>query len=417
MSSSLEKITGPLVKILLICLVFVQPYANSVDPMVVAMAILFFLLSFPAFVSLVLTKRPMLEVLVFLPILAISVAVGALNGHIPGDIVRGIIPYTIYIVTFGAIVAMKPVSRLELLRWYVIIAALISLKTLVILALNGVSLSDITRGVRATYFDINSGLPIATLAIPFVFVCFSNRWIQAALLVVLTTQILLGQSKALILITAVYYLVFLTVYTPPFKQLGSRAASLLLKVLIIISVGTVTLATFSSNPLAQRFITAVTDPKTELSGRVFEMGNSIRAIEETPLLGRGQGYVFIHKAATSTDENPVYEERRYTHSVVFYHLALMGLLGMPFALLMLYGPLLYLSAAQVNRLIGPPESIKLPVSQFSNYYVPTILAATGMLLFNLVSASYKNPQSLIILALINAVIFCLLSAAKNSQTE
>lgn len=417
MSSSLEKITGPLVKILLICLVFVQPYANSVDPMVVAMAILFFLLSFPAFVSLVLTKRPMLEVLVFLPILAISVAVGALNGHIPGDIVRGLIPYAIYIVTFGAIVAMKPVSRLELLRWYVIVATLISLKTLVILGLNGVTPSDIAGGVRATFFDINSGLPIAMLAIPFVFVCFSNPWVQATLLVILTSQILLGQSKALMAITAVFYLVFLTIYTPSLKQLGSRATASLIKLLIVISLVTVTTLTFSANPLVQRFINAVTNPGIELSGRIYEMGNSIRAIEENPLLGRGQGYIFVHKSAASTEENPVFEERRYTHSVFFYHLATMGILGMPFALLMFYGPLLYLSAAQVNRLISPPESIKSPIRQFKNYYVPTILAATGMLLFNLVSASYKNPQSLVILALINAVIFCLLSAAKNSQTE
>lgn len=412
-----QKYTFWILKALFLCFVLVSPYANKVDPALIVMVVLFFLLILPAFFNLLQARRPVFEVWIFLPMLALSIAIGLFNGHIPANVVRGIVPYLIYIVAFGAVLFIPKDKRLELLRWYVIIAVLISLKTFGILIYNGITPADIIRGVRATFYDINSGLPMAMVAIPFVFVCFKNPWVKTAFLVILITQILLGQSKALMMATTAFLGIFFLTYRPRSGHMKIQSITMISKLLAITSLIAIIVFTFNKNPLLQRFVNMVTHSKVELSGRIYEMENVLRAMEKNPFLGRGQGYVFIHKAADSPDDAPRYEERRYTHSVLFYHLAIMGLLGMPLALLMLHGPLFYVIWLALRRTATQAGDKKSDKDEMTSYYLPLILAGFGLMAFNMVSASFKNPQSLSVLGLVNAMIFTLMIQNWNQNAS
>ncbi len=411
-----EKNVLLLLKALLFTFVIVSPYANKINPPLLVMALLLVLLAIPAAVVMLRAERKVFEVWLFLPLLGISIAVGLLNGHIPANVVRGSIPYLIYIVAFASILYIPPEKRFELMRWYVYMAVLVSLKTFAILIYNGVTPSDIARGARATFYDINSGFPIAMAAVPFVFVFFKNRWLQAILLLILVGQVTLGQSKILMLATVVILAVFFMIFTPNQKLIGVRATVLLTKFLTVIGIIGIIIFTFNDNPLLQRFSRMVTNPNIELSGRVYEMGNAIRSIDKNPFLGRGQGYVFIHKSANSPDNAPRFEERRYVHSVLFYHLAIMGLIGLPFALLMFHGPAFYFLVLAKKGRAGAGDQAKKNkyTGNLDQFYLPIKMAAFGLFAFYMVSAAFKNPQSLILLALVNALIYTLLEHQKSS---
>jgi len=395
----------------------VSPFANKLDPALLLMAAILLLLTPVAIVTLLRMEPPVFEVWLFLPMLALSVAIGLLNGHEPANVARGTIPYLIYIVTFAAILSLPPEKRLSLVRLFVIVAALLSLKTLAILAYNGVGPDKIMHGVRATYYDINSGLPMAMAALPFALVCFRSGKARAILAILLVLQVLLGQSKSLMVATAVFLVVFAISYVPRPRRISIRASTTLIKTLGVVVFAAVTILTFNKNPLMQRFILMVSSPQTELAGRLYEIKNVMRAMEQNPLLGRGQGYVFLHKSALSQKGKPRFEKRRYTHSILFYHLAIMGLLGMPLALLLLHGPVFYLIWHTFNPRRRPFVLRGCDGTPVARLSMATILSGLGMLAFNLVSASYKNPQSLIVLALINALCFTLLAGnGRPSET-
>ncbi len=403
-----------LLQLLLFSFLLVSPFANEVDWAIILMALLLFVLVVPALRTLVQAKRPTFEILAFLPMLVISIIVGLKSGNIPSNVVRGTIPYVIYIVSFAAVLYLPSAKRLMLARWYVIVAAMVSFKTMVLMASNGVTPIDVLHGVRATFFDINSGLSISMAAVPFVIVCFKNKWLRALLLFLLVGQVVLGQSKSLMVLTAAFLAVFFVVYIPKSRFVFVRALMIAAKAIAAITVLAAVVVTFNQNPLLQRFTLMVTNPKTELSGRIYEINNVLKVIDDRPLLGTGQGFVFIHKAADSPDSAPVYEERRYTHSVLFYHIAIMGFLGMPFAMLMLHGPGIYMALAMAGHWLRRQHSgHNRKRGPYDAYFLPVMMSSLGLMAFNLVSASYKNPQSVILLGFMNALAFTLLAKRKR----
>ncbi len=422
MQTRFQNMTFRLLQLLLLCFVPVSPFANKLDPALLLMAGVLLLLLPAAFMTLIRLERPVFEVWLFLPMLALSMAVGLLNGHVPSNVFRGIIPYLIYIIAFAAILFLPREKRFELLRFYILIVVLIALKTFVILVYNGVSPADIARGVRATFFDINSGLPMAMVTVPLVFAAVMRVRVRALILSVLVGQVLLGQSKSLMVMTLFFLVFFAISHQLSTRQVELRSVILLTKIMTVVIVSVLVILTFDRNPLLHRFTLMVTSPETELAGRLYEMQNVLMSLEKNPLLGRGQGYVFIHRAAGSPKDAPRYEERRYTHSILFYHLAIMGFSGFLFALLLLHGPVFYLVWRRLADLwtLEKTEGREMETDgkwHFDRLPVALILAGMGMLAFNLVSASYKNPQSLIMLALLNALVFTVLDRGRPGTSK
>lgn len=401
-NSALERSTALLLKLVLLMFLFVQPYANHIDPALIVLMGLIGLLAVPAGLSLFVAERSRLEVWLFLPMLLLSGCVGLLNDHLPSNVIRGVIPYAIYLIAFLSALVLSPPRRFALVPWIVAAACLLSLKTVGILATNGVGSAAILQGARATFYDINSGLPIGLAALPLVVLCVPSGWARLTAIAAITGQIVLGQSKALMGVAALVLAVLPFIGKSKLRniEVGAywRFAILAAGAFALV----ILIGTFQQNPLVHRFVVMIEKSENELGGRRNEMQNAWMSFERAPLLGEGQGFVFLHRPAGATDDTVGLESRRYLHSVFFYHLAIMGILGLPFALLLLHGPFLYAGGRLLRLALGRPSVAK---RHQQSLLLPLVLSGLGLFLFNLVSASFKNPQTLILTGIVNALLW------------
>lgn len=394
-----------------ISFIILPPYANQLSIGIVILTLLLAICVVPAALNLFLFRKQLLELYFVIPILALGITVGGLNGHHFSDIVRGLLPFSIYIVAISAFLFIDPKYFPKLSQTFVVAALILALKTFAILALNNIGLDKLLSGHRGTFYDINSGLPFAATAIPLTLLAFQSKFLRFTIISILLMQILIGQSKSLIILTGLSFFVLFFFYEEKTRSSAYRFYETGIKMLVFATAILIAAATFSSNPVFQRFNSMVQNPQLELGGRFYEMKNSIRQLDETPIFGKGHGYVFIHKKADSPVDAPEFEERRYVHSTFFYHLALFGLFGAPFIMLMFHGPLLYGLLITFGT-IGLEGSAILRERR----RVLLILTLCGLTLFgfNMISASYKNPQSLILLAFVNAYI---LTIVRGSRSE
>lgn len=405
--------------LLFVSFVLQQPYANRVDPALLLMAACLAALAIPAFITLVRRERPAAEAWMFIVPLCISITVGLLNGHQLENVLRGTVPYVIYVIAIASFMRLSPESRTTMTRWYMIVATALCFKTLMILAIEGVGLGDFLTGTRASFFDINSALPFSLAALPMVFVVLRRSFWRFPIAGLLILQIVLGQSKALMGLAALSLIAIALVSRRKIQGPWQLAIARPIKTLLAVAVIGIAAITFENNPLFNRFITMVTAAETELGGRAYEMRNTLRSMEQNPLFGRGQGYVFIHRDPTSTPERPIFTERRYAHSILFYHLAIMGLIGAPFALLLLHGPVLYGAVAALRartRGILDEHSEDVKRQEMLQTLLLYLVAGTALALYNLVTASFKNPQSLVVLGLTNGMIWTVLSEVQRLVT-
>lgn len=310
----------------------------------------------------------------------------------PSDFFRGVVPYVIYLGWFAAALLLSAEQTRRLVRTYVAVAVLLALKTFVILIQNQVGFADFQRGVRATYYDLNSSLVLSACAIPLVLGFVRSTQVRLVLVLVLGAQVLVSMSKSLIGLTLValpaYFVAanWRSIRRSP-RRLLTHAAALVLGAALVFSA-------VRTSPFFSRFHLAVLSPDTELSGRATEVRNALAVFRQAPFTGAGVGLVFRHVGTPAPGAISV-QERRYTHSALFYHLAAVGLLGTVLYMGMILHPILRAlsrwSWAGGSGLSGP-EAL-------------AVVLATGVVLSMLfVTAGFKNPQTNMLLGFLNAVL-------------